>query len=434
MSASIKQIVEEQRKFWKSGVTRPLEFRKEQLRKLRNVVEQNSAALIEAVYKDLRRPHATNMKLEVEAILKNIDYALAHLDEWAAQQKFEKNEYGIPMVQYEPKGVVLVFSAWNYPVLLSLEPLLQAISAGNTVVLKPSEVSENTSNLLKKIIDANFPQNFIATIEGGPTIAAEILEQRFDHIFYTGSSHIGKMVMAAAANHLTPVTLELGGKCPAIVEPDADIVISAKRIAEGKWLNSGQTCIAPDYILTDEKTKSKLVSALQGVTKEMYGENVKGSDKYSRMVNHRHFDRVKALMDGTKGDVLYKAGELDRDDVFIPPILVAASNKDRLMEEEVFGPILPIVTIKNLDEAINVVNNGEKPLAAYLFTKDQQKVDKFLQNTSSGGVTINDILKHVFVPELPFGGIGNSGIGSYHGKHGFITLSHAKAILFRELA
>uniref|UniRef100_A0A183C954 Aldedh domain-containing protein n=1 Tax=Globodera pallida TaxID=36090 RepID=A0A183C954_GLOPA len=411
---SASKIVEDQRNFFKTGATRPVEFRKEQLKKMREMIVQNKVKICEAIYKDLRRNTVTNMIMEVDGPLQAIDFCLSELDDWVKPQKLDNHELGQPLLYFEPKGVVFLL---NIP--------------GNTVVIKPSEVSPNTSKVLKEMFDATFDKKFIAVVEGAAPETQALLEQRFDHIFYTGSSSIAKLIMQAAAKFLTPVTLELGGKCPVVVEDDADVEKAAQRIAEGKWLNSGQTCLAPDYVMTTDQMKPKLVAALQKSIKTMYGENPKKSEQYSRMVNKRHFDRVKAMLDKTNGQVLYKSGEADREDVYIPPVVVDTDLKDALMQDEVFGPVLPIITVKGLDEAIDVINDGEKPLGAYLFTNDQQKVDKFLNSTSSGGVTINDILKHVFVRELPFGGVGNSGMGSYHGKHGFVQLSHAKAVLKR---
>uniref|UniRef100_A0A914HYT5 Aldehyde dehydrogenase n=1 Tax=Globodera rostochiensis TaxID=31243 RepID=A0A914HYT5_GLORO len=415
---SASKIVEDQRNFFKTGATRAVEFRKEQLKKMREMIVQNKVKICEAIYKDLRRNTETNMKMEVDGALQTIDFCLSELDDWVKPQKLDNHQLGQPLLYFEPKGVVLVITAWNYPAMLAFQPATEAIAAGNTVVIKPSEVSPNTSKLLKEMFDANFDKKFIAVVEGAAPETQALLEQRFDHIFYTGSSSIAKLIMQAAAKFLTPVTLELGGKCPVVVEDDADVEKAAQRIAEGKWLNSGQTCLAPDYVMTTGEMKPKLVAALQKSIQTI-------------MVNKRHFDRVKAMLDKTNGQVLYKSGEADREDVYIPPIVLDTDLKDALMQDEVFGPVLPIITVKGLDEAIDVINDGEKPLGAYLFTNDPKKVDKFLNSTSSGGVTINDILKHVFVRELPFGGVGNSGMGSYHGKHGFVQLSHAKAVLKR---
>ncbi|KAF7633361.1 Aldehyde dehydrogenase [Meloidogyne graminicola] len=434
MTTNIAEIVTNQRNFFKTGATKSLTFRKEQLQKLKSMIKENDERIVEAIYKDLRRPKDLNMQMEIGGSLATIDLCLENLDEWAKPIKLKKisnNSLGEPEIQYEPKGVVLVIGAWNYPAMLIIQPAAEAIAAGNTVIIKPSEVSANTSHLMKELFDKNFPKNFITVIEGAAEETLEILNERFDHIFYTGNTTIGKVIMIEAAKNLTPVTLELGGKCPVIVENDADIDKAAKRIAEGKWLNSGQTCLAPDYIMTTLETKPKLVEALRKSINLMYGNDPQKSPNYSRMVNQRHFDRVNELMKASKGKVILQIGKPDRSDVFIPPTIMETDLKDSLMQEEVFGPALPILTVKDLDEAIKIINDGEKPLGAYLFTENENKIEKFLNSTSSGGVTINDIIKHAMISELPFGGIGNSGIGSYHGKHGFIQLSHAKAILKR---
>ncbi|CAK5039355.1 unnamed protein product [Meloidogyne enterolobii] len=431
MATNIAEIVANQRKFFRTGATKSLAFRKEQLQKLRVMIENNVDRIVEAVYKDLRRNKELNKEMEVGGSKATIDLCLQNIDEWAKPHKAPTNKLGEPEIHYEPKGVVLVIGAWNYPVMLVIQPAAEAITAGNTVVIKPSEVSANSSHLMKELFDKTFPKNFIAVVEGGAEETKEVLNERFDHIFYTGSPNIGKIIMQAAAKYLTPVTLELGGKCPVIVENDADIEKAAQRITEGKWLNSGQTCLAPDYIMTTPETKPKLVEALQKSINKMYGSDPQKSVHYSRMVNQRHFDRVMEMMKASKGKVIHQVGKHDRADVFIPPTIVEADIKDSLMQDEIFGPVLPILTVKNMDEAIDIINDGEKPLGAYLFTENDKKMEKFLHSTSSGGVTVNDIIKHAGIPDLPFGGVGNSGIGNYHGKHGFIQLSHAKAVLKR---
>jgi aldehyde dehydrogenase (NAD+) len=426
---SFKELVDSQRKYFRTGQTKDLEFRKSQLKKLYEAVEKNKKQLAEAIYKDLRRPAEVNEQAEVVRCLKEIQYTLGHIDEWAKPIEKADEPAGKPVVVKDPLGVVLLLAPWNYPVTLVLMPLISIIAAGNTAVIKPSEVSEHTAEALDKVLSAAFDKEYIAVVQGGPQEANALLKERYDYIFYTGNSLVARAVMSAAANHITPVTLELGGKSPVFIESDVDIRTAAQRIAQGKWFNNGQTCIAPDYILTKSSLKTKLVEELEKAIKETYGDNPKANPHYSRVINQRHFDRLKHLLDTTKAKVVVKTGELDREDCFIPPIVLDASKDDVVMQDEIFGPLLPVVSVEDIDEAIEYINNGEKPLAAYLFTKDEEKIQKFVRETSSGGVTINDVIKHVGAQQLPFGGVGNSGMGRYHGKYGFDTFTHEKALL-----
>jgi aldehyde dehydrogenase (NAD+) len=426
---SFKELVDSQRKYFRTGQTKDLDFRKTQLKKLYEAVEKNKKQLAEAIYKDLRRPAEVNEQAEVVRCLKEIQYTLGHIDEWAKPIEKADEPAGKPVVVKDPLGVVLLLAPWNYPVTLVLMPLISIIAAGNTAVIKPSEVSEHTAEALDKVLSAAFDKEYIAVVQGGPQEANALLKERYDYIFYTGNSLVARAVMSAAANHITPVTLELGGKSPVFTESDVDIRTAAQRIAQGKWFNNGQTCIAPDYILTKSSLKTKLVEELEKAIKETYGDNPKANPHYSRVINQRHFDRLKHLLDTTKAKVVVKTGELDREDCFIPPIVLDAPKDDVVMQDEIFGPLLPVVSVQDIDEAIEYINNGEKPLAAYLFTKDEEKIQKFVRETSSGGVTINDVIKHVGAQQLPFGGVGNSGMGRYHGKYGFDTFTHEKALL-----
>ncbi|KAH7693519.1 Protein ALH-4 a, partial [Aphelenchoides avenae] len=292
------------------------------------------------------------------------------------------------------EGVVLLIAPWNFPTSMVFLPLIAVIAAGNTVIIKPSEVSSHTAHALNEVLSKTFDKRFLAVVEGGVAETTDLLKQRFDHIVYTGCASVAKVIMAAAAKHLTPVTLELGGKCPAIVESDADIGVAAKRIAWGKWLNVGQVCLAPDYIIATEAVKPRLVDALRKALEEFFGPDFKTASDYSRVINERHFDRVSGLLDKTQGVVLYKGGDRDRSDCFIPPVIVGVQPGDALMEEEIFGPILPIVTVRNFNEALELIRNGEKPLAAYVFTRDEHKVKRVVAETHSGAVTVNDVLMH----------------------------------------
>ncbi|PAV74234.1 hypothetical protein WR25_03910 isoform B [Diploscapter pachys] len=336
-----------------------------------------------------------------------------------------------PFVVKDPLGVALIVAPWNYPLSMVLLPLVAALGAGNTVIIKPSELAENTSNMFAKIVPKYFDQKQVAVCPGGVPETTEILKQRFDFIFYTGCPPVAKIIMAAASKHLTPVALELGGKCPVIVEKDADIDISAKRIVWGKWLNVGQTCLAPDYLIVTPAVKDKLVASIQKYIVEFYGNDTKLSKDYSRIINQRHFDRISTLLDRTKGTILYKGGERDRADLFIPPTILDCQPDDAFMEDEIFGPVLPILTVQSFDEALDLINRGEKPLAAYIFTRSDAKIKRLYTETSSGAITVNDTLMHLTIDTLPFGGVGNSGMGRYRGKFGFDTFTHHKAVLQR---
>uniref|UniRef100_A0A914Y3A9 Aldehyde dehydrogenase n=1 Tax=Panagrolaimus superbus TaxID=310955 RepID=A0A914Y3A9_9BILA len=414
------RLVELQRQYFNSGSPTELKHRKKALQTLRKILTSDVDDLLEAIEADLRRQKGISHALEIANAIVEINYYLENLDEWAAPTYVEKtltSALDTPMIIKESKGVVLLIGPWNYPASMILLPLIPIIAAGNTVIIKPSEVAENTAKVFDRLFTKYFEKRYLAVVQGGVSETTDLLKERYDHIMYTGCTPVAKIIMTAAAKHVTPVTLELGGKCPVVVEDDAPADIAAKRIAWGKWLNCGQTCLAPDYIITTPSMKSKLIVALKAALTEFYGTDIQKSKDYSRIINTRHFDcmcgRVSHQFSPrkTKAPILFKGGEVDRDDLFMPPILLDAHRSDIFMEDEIFGPILPIITVKDLDEAISVIRSGEKPLAAYYFTKNSAKIDKFLNETSSGGVTINDVLMHITVDTLPFGGIGHSGMG-----------------------
>uniref|UniRef100_A0A1I7YJA6 Aldehyde dehydrogenase n=1 Tax=Steinernema glaseri TaxID=37863 RepID=A0A1I7YJA6_9BILA len=391
------EVVENQRKYFNTGETKRLEVRKELLRTLKKCALENADEFAEAVFKDLRRLQPVTKQIEIVGGMKEVDYILEHLDEWAAPTMVDRTdlltEKDVPMIVKDPKGVLLIIGPWNYPVTLMFLPMAAALAAGNTVVLKPSEVSANTAEAFAKIIPKYFDKKVVAVVQGAVAETTLLLKERFDHIMYTGAPSVGRVIMAAAAKHLTPVTLELGGKCPVVVADDADVELTAKTLAK-KFLNCGQTCTAPDYVLVSSGMKSKLVQELQKVIGESFSGDVKKSPNYSRMINERHFDRVKSLLDKSIAQVLIKAGELDRNDVFIPPVLLDVKADDAVMEDEIFGPVLPILTSESLDKSIDHINKGEKPLAAYIFTSDQKKAEKLYKETSSGAVVANDVMSH----------------------------------------
>jgi aldehyde dehydrogenase (NAD+) len=329
----------------------------------------------------------------------------------------------------DPLGVVLIIAPWNYPVGLLLAPLVGAIAAGNCVVLKPSEVTAHTSAVLARWVPEYLDPRAIALVEGGVEETTELLSQRFDHVFYTGNGQVGRIVMEAAAKNLTPVTLELGGKSPCIVHEDANLETAARRIAWGKFVNAGQTCIAPDYVLVHESQEEALVEALERSVRDFYGDDPKATPDYARIVNHRHHERLSTLMKDGKPAF---GGKLDAEQRYVAPTALRDVSPDsRIMQEEIFGPILPILSVKSIDEAIDFVNEREKPLALYLFTSSSAIEDEVLARTSSGGACVNGTLLHIMDPKMPFGGVGPSGTGAYHGRHTFETFSHRKSVLTR---
>ena len=362
-----------------------------------------------------------------------IDYAIKHIKSWISPQKASiplEQLPGFGRIYAEPLGVVLIVGAWNYPLQLILAPLVGAIAAGNCAILKPSEIAPHTSHILAEMLPKYFAPAYIAVIEGGSEISQQLLAEKFDHIFFTGGTAVGKIVMAAAAKHLTPVTLELGGKSPCIVDSDINIENTARRITWGKFLNAGQTCIAPDYLLVNTKIKQQLLDSIQKCIHEFYGEPAASPD-YARIINQKHFEQlVKFLKDGE----IIIGGEINAVEHYIAPTLLdRVSLEAPIMQEEIFGPILPVITYDDMGEAIAIINERPKPLALYLFSRNKNLQKQVLQETSSGSVCINDTVMQFAVPALPFGGVGNSGIGKYHGKASFDTFSHYKSVLNRAL-
>ncbi|MDJ0688743.1 MAG: aldehyde dehydrogenase [Xenococcaceae cyanobacterium MO_188.B32] len=430
ITTSIEETLEKQKRFFASGKTKNVNFRIEQLNKLESAIKNHEPAILKALKEDLNKPE---FEAYIEmAVISDIKYARKNIKSWVKPKKVKTPIDQFPAsarIHPEPLGSILIISPWNYPFSLMINPLIGAIAAGNCAVLKPSEIAPATSKVLRKIIEATFTPEYISIFEGGAEISQELLAEKFDHIFFTGGTKIGQIVMEAAAKNLTPVTLELGGKSPCIVERNIDLKESAKRIAWGKFLNSGQTCIAPDYLLVERTIKNDLVTTINQCIKDFYGTEPQSSPDYARIVSQRHFERLVALLQDGK---IITGGQIDEADLYIAPTLMDNVALDApLMQEEIFGPILPIIEYTNLEEAIAFVNERPKPLALYIFSKDKIKQQKVINSTSSGGVCINDTIMHVGVPELPFGGVGNSGIGNYHGKASFDTFSHHKSILQR---
>lgn len=402
------------------------------MEKLRDLIQNNEDAIIEALHQDLGKHEFEAYTTEVGFVMTEIDEALGHLRKWMKPKKVGTPPFlqvASSRVQPEPYGNTLIIAPWNYPMQLLCAPLVGAIAAGNTAIVKPSELAPHTAALMARLLNASFDAGYIRVVEGAVQETQWLLSHKFDFIFFTGSTNVGKIVYQAAAKHLTPVCLELGGKSPCIVDTDIQLDYTAKRLIWGKLINAGQTCIAPDYLLVDQRIKDALIEKIQYYLKQFFGDNPQESDSYARIINERHFDRLVGYLD--QGTIL-TGGQHDRDNLYIAPTLIEDVDlNDPIMQDEIFGPILPIITYGNIREVIELINDRPKPLALYMFSKNDRKIDTVLQNTSAGGVTINDSLMHIANSNLPFGGVGDSGIGGYHGKHSFDLFSHQKSILHR---
>ena len=411
--------------------------RVQKLKKLLKALETFRPELQAAIYKDLRKTDAETNVTELFPAQTEIKHAIRHIYRWVRPQYVEASLALMgttSYVQYEAKGTTLIISPWNYPINLTICPLVSAIAAGCTAILKPSELTPHTSAAMKKMIEATFDANEIAVIEGDATVSQALLKLKFDHIFFTGAPSIGKIVMKAAAEHLTSVTLELGGKSPTIVDETANLDIAARRIVFGKWTNAGQTCIAPDYIYVHSSKYDALVAAIKKAVEKNFGntDDARLQSDMPRIVNERHTNRVKSYLDDAilRGAKIEYGGKVEVGEKYIAPTLLTDVDDDMLiMKEEIFGPLLPIIKYNDLSEVVAYINAHEKPLALYIFSKNKKNTDYLLKNTSSGGVTINDTLLHIANFDLPFGGVNNSGIGKSHGWYGFVEFSNMKAVL-----
>lgn len=429
-SPDVASGIAEQRQFFATGKTKDLSFRIEQLKRLQQAIQENELIIHQALQADLNKPRFESYATEVLVCLEEIKYALKHIKSWVKPQKVSPSLAQFPAslkVYAEPLGVVLIIGPWNYPFQLIIAPLVGAIAAGNCAVLKPSEMAPHTSKLVAKLITQYFDPTFITVVEGGKEVSQQLLEEKFDHIFFTGGTEIGKVVMQAAGKQLTPVTLELGGKSPCIVDADTPLELTARRIAWGKFMNAGQTCIAPDYLLVDKRIKTPLLEEIKRNIHNFYGDDPATSPDYARIVSDRHFQRLDGLLDTGK---IIIGGQTNRGDRYIAPTVIdGVSWEDTVMQEEIFGPILPVLEYSDLSEAIAQVNAQPKPLALYFFSNNQQRQKQVLQETASGGACINDTISHVVSPNLPFGGVGASGIGRYRGKASFDTFSYQRSVL-----
>ena len=425
----IEEIFKKQKDYFKLGQTKDVDFRIEQLLKLKTAILENEDVIYEALVKDLKKSKTESYNTEVGAIVEEINFAIKNIKKWTKKENVPTPFILMPSSSYtisEPYGVCLIIGAWNYPFTLSICPLIGAITAGNCAIIKPSEIAGNSSKTLTRIIKETFEEKYITSIEGDSKTATELLQKRFDYIFFTGGVEIGRIVAEAAAKNLTPYTVELGGKSPCIVEDDANLEITAKRIVWGKFLNAGQTCIAPDYIMVNSKVKPQLIFALKKTIKIFYGEKPKESNDYPRIINIKHFERLEKILEG---NIIF-GGEKNKKELYISPTIIDNVKwEDKVMTEEIFGPILPIIEYDSLKNAIDEINKQEKPLTLYLFSNDLKKQEYIINNTSSGSVCINATILQTTNPYLPFGGVGNSGIGSYHGRFSFDTFSHKKAVM-----
>ncbi|KAM9781350.1 aldehyde dehydrogenase family 3 member A2b [Syngnathus typhle] len=429
-----QQVVAAARRAFQTGRSRCLEHRVRQLKNLQRFLTERRDDIAQAIKKDLNKSPLVVQMYETLGLEEEIGLAIRKLKEWAAPRPVEKNLMTVSDTVYvkaEPLGLVLIIGAWNYPWAVTLQPLIGAIAAGNAAIIKPSEVCVHTAKVMDELLPLYLDKELYPVVTGGVPETQELLRQKFDHIFYTGNSAVGKVIMAAAAAHLTPVTLELGGKSPCYIDSKCDVTIACRRVAWGKFTNCGQTCIAPDYILCEPAIQQRVIQELHKAIKEFYTDNPKTCPDYGRIINQRHFKRIMSMMEDSTVAV---GGDTDEEDCFIAPTVLRDVKPDaKVMQEEIFGPLLPILTVDGLDEAISFINKGEKPLALYIFSSDDKVIKKMRDETSSGGLLANDCLVHFSVNSLPFGGVGNSGMGSYHGKHTFDQLSHLRGCLIKAL-
>ena len=429
----VQDAVAHARKAFAAGTTTPLVWRREQLVNLRRMLIEQADRLSAALQADLGKSSIESHTTELGFCTAEIDHILANIDDWVEPQRVKvpvTQKPGRAEVLAVPLGVSLIVSPWNYPVHLLVAPLAAALSAGNAVVCKPSEVAEATATELALLIPQYLDPEAVHVVTGGPDIAEALLEQRFDHIFFTGSTAIGRKVAAAAAPHLTPVTLELGGKSPAIVHASANIDVTARRIVFGRFMNAGQTCVAPDHVLVERGVEDELVTAMVDAVAKFYGDDPRKSPDFGRIVNRRHLDRLQGYLDGGGYAAIATGGTVDVENLYLAPTILTGVDLDApVMAEEIFGPILPVVAVDDIESAVAIVRDRPHPLALYVFADDDDAIDAVVSGTTSGGVCINHTLMQLAVPGLPFGGVGESGTGAYHGKAGFDVFSHRRSVL-----
>ncbi|MFP4095896.1 MAG: aldehyde dehydrogenase [Cyclobacteriaceae bacterium] len=423
---------EGKRAFFDSGATRPYRFRKQQLKKLKSAISTYEKDISKALFMDLGKPDFESYISEIAFMHVEIDHTLKHLRKWMRTKKVSTPLTIFPAsskIIREPLGVTLIIGAWNYPFQLLLAPLIGAIAGGNAAVIKPSELTPHTARVIETLIDETFDRDYISVVQGeGSEVVPALLDRhRFDHIFFTGSIPVGSKIAQQAAKKLTPVTLELGGKSPAIVDSSANLKIAARRIAWGKFYNAGQTCVSPDYLLVEENVKDAFVEKMKEVLQEFYGEGTENNKDYTRILNEKRFDTLTAFL---KQGRIILGGQHDKEKLYIAPTLMDEVKLDSpVMQEEIFGPILPVITFRKYEEAVQIIRRNPHPLSLYLFTSDKSKEKLIMEGVQFGGGAINDTIAHLSNPELPFGGIGNSGMGRYHGKYSFDTFTHQKSVI-----
>jgi len=431
-NTSLQALLESQQLFFTSGKTRGLSYRKEALKKLRSAILMHEEELYQALHKDLHKSSFESYATEIGFVLDELRFHLKKLHKWVQPKRVSSSLVSFPAKGYkthEPLGTVLIIAPWNYPFQLMVAPLIGAISAGNTVIIKPSEIAENTAQIIEKMVNSSFEKEYIHVVTGGVETSQALLKLRFNHIFFTGSPRVGKIVMQSAAKQMIPVTLELGGKSPCIVDETAPLELTARRIVWGKLLNAGQTCIAPDYLYVHKKIKEPLIKAIIAAIKKAYGKDARKSSDFPRIITRANMERLAALLDGAK--IAY-GGHYDKEEKYFEPTILDEVSFDLpVMQQEIFGPILPVLTFSDPEEIIFQVNARPRPLSLYVFSKSRTFQKKIISSIPAGGVTVNDTLMHIASNKLPFGGVGNSGMGKYHGYFSFETFSNAKPVVYR---
>ncbi|MFD2518475.1 aldehyde dehydrogenase [Salinimicrobium flavum] len=426
---NIPNVIKKQRAFFEAGGTRDIHERLEKLKRLQTVIEKREKEISEALYNDFQKPEFETVVTETSFILSELKYIIKHLKNWAKPKKVKSSLLNFPSSDFiysEPYGTCLVLAPWNYPFQLKVSPAIGAIAAGNTVVLKPSEYSPYTSQIVEEIFAEIFPPEWVSVVQGDASASEKLLEEKWDYVFFTGSVPVGRIVAKSIAPHLTPATLELGGKSPCIIHRSAKLELAAKRIVWGKFVNAGQTCIAPDYLLIDASVKAKFLKAVKKEIIAAFGDHPKSSPDFARIINQKNFERLKELLNDQN---CLAGGATDIDSLYISPTLIdEPSLNSEIMQDEIFGPILPVISFSSEEEVEKIILNYPKPLSLYVFSEEKDFSENIIQKFSFGGGAVNDVLVHIANKNLPFGGVGNSGYGAYHGKFSFDTFSHKKSI------